>query len=164
MDAKEFKHHLIAGLMDWFPGRTIDSLVCAPKDAKDYCRLVREHLAVEGLNDYEILKTLMNIRRAKQCPTGLKPRRTRTLINKVLERVGCGLAQEQFEDILTDLVPGVCRDRTVDDLCCYADQALDYCERVRRATDCAGLTDNEILRSLMNIRKSPRKRSGAKTQ
>jgi hypothetical protein len=164
MDAKEFKHQLIAGLMEWFPDRTIDSLVCEPKDAKEYCRLVRENVGSHGLNDYEILKTLMNIRRDSNCPKGLNSRRTRILISKILSKIGGDFPAERFKEILVDTVPGVCRNRTVDDLCCYADQAHDYCNRVRHAVGCPNLTDTEVLRSLMNYRKAPVKRARSRSK
>lgn len=158
MPAKDFKGYLISWLIEWYPARTIDSLVCEPKDAMDYCRRVRDAVENDKLIDYVILKALMNQRRDKLCPKNLSPRRIRVATEKLLADAGCDLTPERFEAVLVDAVPGVCKNKTVDDLCCYADQAADYCERVRRLLGCPTLTDSAILRSLMNQRKTLKER------
>lgn len=158
MQANDFKEYLISWLIEWCPSRTIDSLVCEPRDAMEYCRRVRDALENDKLIDYVILKALMNQRRASQCPRNLSPRRIRVATNKLLAEAGCELTPQRFEAVLVDAVPGVCKDKTVDDLCCYADQAAEYCERVRRLVNCPTLKDSAILRSLMNHRKTLKER------
>lgn len=150
---QRFRQRLIEAIQRLFPGWTIDDLVCDPASAIRFCEAIRAETGCEGLYEVVILKPLMNIRRSKNCPTGLKSRRRRTSTARTLIGAGCNLTAEQFEEKLVDALADMYRRQTIDGLVCHPNEAHDYCGYVRNRIQCTELTNPFILRTLMNHRK-----------
>ncbi len=155
---EKFRDRLIDGLMDWFPDRTIDSLVCAPMDALDYCDKIREGVGSESLFDAVILKSLMNIRKRKDCPTGLKSIGRRRVVKRELEIAGCKMEAKAFKELVGDCLADMYKSRTIDELVCHPREASALCNYVRNRSECGDLTDEFILSTLMNVRKAANRR------
>lgn len=151
----EYRARLIKGLLAAFPGRTIDNLVCTPSDALKFCERIRKEVGSESLHDVVILKPLMNIRKRKDCPTGLKSKQRRQKLSDKLADVGCDIEEGQFREIVSDCLADMYKSRTVDEVVCYPREAMAFCNYVRNFTECDTLTDVLILTTLMNNRKSP---------
>lgn len=151
---EKFRERLVDGLIEQYPGQTIDGLLCTPLDALAYCDRIREGVGSECLADFVILKALMNIRKSKNCPIGLKRNRTRTVLKTELTSAGCQMESALFRDLVVDCLSGMYRDRTVDELVCQPREARMYCNYIRQKTRCNGLQDQLILSTLMNVRKA----------
>lgn len=152
---EKFKERLIDGLMQSFPGRTIDGLVCEPMEALKFCDLIRQGVGSESMADVVILKSLMNIRRRKDCPVGLKPARTQRFLKNELADCGCEIPPKAFRELLVNCLADMYKSRTIDELLCHPREAGALCNYIRRKADCAQLPDRLILSTLMNGRKSP---------
>jgi hypothetical protein len=159
---QKFKERLIDRLVNSFPNRTIDDLVTVPDDARRFCDLIREEMDGSGLSDAAILKALMNIRRSKSCPPGLKSKRTRTNWTKFIRDAGISLDPERFYEQLVDGLASMYKDSTVDEMLCHPVEAKKYCDYMRRCLTNRSLSDEKLLRPLLNYRKSPRSRSSTK--
>jgi hypothetical protein len=151
---EKFRERLIENLMTQFPGTTIDNLVCNPMNSLDYCDRIREGVASELLENEFILKSLMNIRKRKNCPTGLKSRGKRQLLKSKLLNAGCDIDALRFKEMIVDCLAGMYRDLTIDDLVCMPRGAGALCNYVRMKAKCDGLSDELILSALMNVRKA----------
>ncbi len=145
---------LIDGIVDQYPGQTIDDLVCNPLQALDYCDSIRVGVGSECLADVVILKALMHIRKRKDCPTGLKPVRTRRMLKSELQACGCELLPAEFKQIVVDCLADMYKSRTIDELVCQPREARMLCNYARRRTNCSALPDQLILATLMNVRKA----------
>ena len=150
----KFRERLIEALQLHFPEHTIDDLVCDPRSAIRYCDAVREEAECPELHDGVILKTLMNIRRAKNCPQGLKKRRTRVSTARVLRELSIDLDVDSFRTLLVDALASMYRYQTIDEILCHPVEALAYCNHIRNLLGCRGLEDSFILRTLVNVRKN----------
>lgn len=148
-----FRELLIATLLNEFPERSIDSLVCRPPDALTYCNKIRKAIS-SNPPDVVILKTLMNIRRAKSSPTGLKSPRTKKHLKIKLDEVGCTIDVKLFRDLLTDCLADMYHCRTIDEILCHPPEAAALCNYVRIRSKSEVLTDELILTTLLNNRKS----------
>lgn len=151
---EKFKERLIDGLSEFYPGQTIDGLVCTPIEALDYCNKIREGIGSESLADIVILKTLMNIRKAKNCPSGLRSKRTRRVLSKELQSCGCELSPASFKELVGDCLADMYKSTTIDEIVCHPRQALALCNHIRMRASCGTLSDRLILSTLMNARKA----------
>jgi len=151
--AVQFRNRLIARLQGSFPGFTIEQLLCTPELADQFVDLIRQEVHCPSLNGAVILGTLVNIRKRKDCPTGLnnKRRRNRT---KELADAGCALCLREFKELACDCLADMYTSRTIDSVLCYPDQARELSAYVRRRCDCSSLTDEMILSTIMNVRKA----------
>jgi hypothetical protein len=150
---RQFRARLIEAMPRLFPNVTIDELVCDTRRSRQFCAAIRDEAKAADLHDAVILKTLMNIRRANECPVGLKNQRTRTLMESELRGAGCEMEKDAFDDFIVDAFAGMYHGQTVDEIVCYPDQADAYCQFVRNELPCPGLPGSLILRRLMNVRK-----------
>ncbi len=64
LSAPAFRHRLEELKAATSPSWTVDDLVCHPNDAIAYCDHVRADMGCSNLEDFLILKTLMNNRKA----------------------------------------------------------------------------------------------------
>jgi hypothetical protein len=64
MKPAEFKESVVDCLADMYKNRTIDELLCHPREAKGLCQYARRKARSERLPDDLILSTLMNVRKA----------------------------------------------------------------------------------------------------
>ena len=151
---EKFRVRLIEGLIEWFPDRTIDGLVCSPLEAIEYCLKIREGVGSDSLHDAIILKSLMNIRKRKDCPRGLKSSGTRRLLQSELEAVGCKMPANTFKQAVVDCLADMYKSQTIDELLCHPREAHALCNYVRLRLDCQNLSDQLILSTLMNVRKA----------
>lgn len=151
---EKFRERLIDNLVSDFPEKTIDELICTPTDALDYCNRIRQGVGSECLSDVVILKALVNIRKQKNCPTGLKSRGRRRIVKKELLNAGCDLDPLLFKDLVVDALAGMFRDLTIDELVCQPREARSLCNYVRTKAECPQLSDDFILSTLMNVRKA----------
>jgi hypothetical protein len=151
---EKFRERLVDGLVEQYPEQTIDGLLCTPLDALAYCERIREGVGSECLADFVILKALMNVRKSKNCPVGLKRNRTRTLLKAELLSAGCESDAAQFRELVVDCLSAMYRDRTVDELVCQPREARMFCNYVRQQARCSALRDQLILSTLMNVRKA----------
>ena len=151
---EKFRERLVDHLIDSYPETTIDELVCTPDLALSYCNGIRDQVGSEFLSDVVILKALMNIRKQKSCPKGLKSRGRRRNVKRELLNAGCDLSPDLFKDLVVDCLAAMFRDLTIDELVCQPREARPLCNYVRSRAECRGLTDNFILSTLMNVRKA----------
>ena len=151
---EKFRERLINGLVAWFPGRTIDRLVCIPMDALEYCEKIRQDVGSQVLYDVVILKTLMNIRRRRDCPTGLNAGGSRQNVSQELVAAGCQLAADKFKELVVDCLADMYKSQTIDEMVCHPREAGALCNYVRLRSKCDNLTDGLILSTLMNVRKA----------
>ena len=149
-----FKERLVDLLIRDFPETTIDGLVCEPANSSEYCHIVRDDIECELLPDKVILKALMNIRRAKQCPVGLRRRVTRNRLVDELQRLGTKIEPLAFRDAVLDSHASMYKDITIDEILCSPKEAASLCVFVRRKCRDSKLPDELILRTLQNSRKS----------
>ncbi len=85
---------------------------------------------------------------------GVKGKKMKRKLEEELAAGGCGLDPSAFRDLLLDQKERTSPSWTVDELVCHPDDAKNYCDAVRVATDAPRLPDDLILRTLMNIRRS----------
>lgn len=148
-----FRKRLIDTLLKQLPGRSIDSIVCRPSDAAKYCDSIREQVA-SNPPDVVILKTLMNLRKTKSCPTGLKSLTRRRPLEVKLTELGSRLGVDEFRDLVNDCLADMYKSQTIDGLLCHPVEAAALCRYVRARGKCPELTDELILVTLMNNRKA----------
>lgn len=151
---EKFRERLVDGLVEQYPDQTIDGLLCTPLDSLAYCDRIREGVGSRCLADFLILKALMNIRKSKSCPVGLKRNRNRTVLKSELLSVGYKIEAARFRELVVDCLFGMYRDRTIDELVCQPREARMFCNFVRQQTRCNDLRDQLILSTLMNVRKA----------
>jgi len=151
---EKFKERLIEGLTGFHAGQTIDGLVCTPMEALEYCNKIRAGVGSESLADIVILKALMNIRKRKDCPVGLKPRRTRRVLSNELKSCDCALPDNSFKQLVTDCIADMYKSRTIDEIVCHPREARALCNYIRQRASCGTLSDQLILSTLMNVRKA----------
>lgn len=151
---EKFKERLIEGVIGFFPGQTIDGLVCNPLQSLEYCNKIRAGVGTESLADVVILKALMNIRKRKDCPTGLKPLRTRRILKNELAACGCLVTPEAFKQLVVDGLADMYKNRTIDELVCHPREARMLCNYIRGRAECESMPDPLILSTLMNVRKA----------
>ncbi len=149
-----FRERLINRLMEWFPGRTIDGLICRPAEALRYCDQMRSDVGSSSLCDIVILKALVNIRKQTKAPTGLLAKTTRRNVKNELMSAGCDLEPDAFKELATDCLSGMYKDTTIDETLCHPREALALCNYVRQQAGCTGLADEFILSTIMNYRKA----------
>lgn len=150
----KFNKRLIDGIIKLCPKQTIDGLVCNPEQSLEFCNSIRAGVGSKCLSDAVILKALMNIRRRKDCPTGLKPIRTRRVLKKELQHCDCSLESGAFRELAVDCLADMYKSRTIDELVCHPREARMLCNYIRKRADCKSLPDQLILSTLMNIRKA----------
>ena len=148
-----FRDRLIAKLLDAFPGRSIDSVVCRPHDAIKYCQMIRKD-TTSNPPDVVILKTLMNIRRKSSCPTGLKSPKARKHLKSKLNEIGCDIDDGEFRELVNDCLAEMYHNQTIDELLCHPLEAAALCVYVRNHGRSDVLTDEIILGTLLNNRKA----------
>ena len=148
-----FRGRLINKLLNAFPRRSIDSVVCNPADAIRYCQLIRKDIA-SNPPDVVILKTLMNIRRVRSCPTGLKSLGGRKFLKTKLKEVGCTIEPDDFRELVNECLAGMYKSQTIDEVLCHPPEAAALCAYVRSRAASNVLTDEIILGTLMNNRKA----------
>ena len=151
---EKFEMRLIDCLMDSFPNKTIDDMVCEPRNSILFCHTIRNQVASEALHDAIILKTLMNIRKRKNCPTGLKTIRKRKTLKKKLQEIGCDIPAMEFRELVVDCFGSMYKSITIDEIVCHPREALALCNFVRMKSGNEDLPDKLILQTLMNIRKA----------
>lgn len=151
---ERFRTLLLETLEEVFPGSTIDSILCQPSNALDYCKVVRKAIAAPRLLDAVILKALVNLRKVKRCPKGLGGRITRRNLRKELQMCGCDLEPHEFRTLVADCFADMYKSRTVDELLSYPPEAEGLCLYVRGQAGCRQLPFDLILATLMNNRKS----------
>jgi transcriptional regulator with XRE-family HTH domain len=86
----------------------------------------------------------------------LTPRRKRMSrkLEMELEECGCSLTPAAFRELLEDRKATTSPSWTIDDLVCHPKEAMEFCDLIRSETNCPELTDDLVLRTLMNIRRS----------
>jgi hypothetical protein len=151
---EKFRHRLIDHLIEQFPGWTIDDLVCSPESSIVFCNGIREGYAVDSLADALILSSLLNIRKRKDCPIGLKTKGPRRVLKHELINNGCTIEPAVFKKRLVDIMSERFTGRTIDDLVCRPREAARFCDLIRDCTHCRALPNQLILRTLMNVRKA----------
>jgi hypothetical protein len=151
---EKFRERLTDGLAASFPGRSIDSLVCTPLDALTYCEKIRDGVGSQTLCDVVILKSLMNIRKQKDCPTGLKSAGPRRNLKRDLQDAVCRLEAKAFKELVGDCLADMYKSRTIDEMICHPREARALCNYIRSRAQCTSLTDDLILSTLMNVRKA----------
>ncbi len=151
---EKFEEWLIETLIGFFAGYTIDDLLCTPQASLKYCINVREGVGASELIDSVILKSLINIRKRKSCPTGLKATGRRTVLKTALRKAGCELHPDTYKELLVDCLADMYKGQTIDELVCHPNEAIAFCGYVRRKASCQALPDTLILRPLMNVRKA----------
>ena len=149
-----FRMRLIKRLIEWFPNRTIDGLICRPAEALSYCEQMRSDVGSYSLCDAVILKALVNIRKQKKCPTGLLATTARRNVKLELAGASCNLTPEVFKELANDCLSGMYKDATIDETLCHPREALALCNYVRQTADCRSLADEFILSTIMNYRKA----------
>jgi hypothetical protein len=152
---EKFRDRLIDEMTSSYPGKSIDDLVCNPLSSLGYCDRIRQGIGSECLYDVFILKSLLNIRKRKDCPTGLKRHRTRRVLSRELLNAGCRLLAGRFRELVNDCLADMYKSQTVDGLLCHPREAAALCNYVRNRSACNALSDELILSTLMNNRKSP---------
>jgi len=148
-----FRERLIGKLLKEFSGRSIDSVVCCPPDAINYCEMIREEVA-SNPPDVVILKALMNIRRKKSCPTGLKSPQTKKRLKAKLSEIGCAIDDDKFRELVGDCLADMYHSQTIDEILCHPPEAAALCNYVRARGKSDILTDEIILTTLLNNRKT----------
>lgn len=149
----DFRRRLIERLLNDFPGRSIDSVVCRPRDAIRYCEMIRDDYESHP-PDVVILKTLMNIRRSKSCPTGLKSPQSRKRLKTKLSEIGCPIGEDEFRVLVSDCLADMYKSQTIDEVLCHPHEAAALCNYVRARGKSDVLTDELILTTIMNNRKA----------
>ena len=150
----KFQQGLIVCLIDMFPGRSIDGLTFVPADALRYCDEIRNRTGVPKFSDAVILKALMNLRRSSECPVGLKSAPRRPNLDVSLESLGYDGTTLAFRELLIDCLADIYKDQTIDEMLCHPHESQQYCHFVRRKSEVSAMSDDFILSSLMNVRKS----------
>ena len=148
-----FRTRLLDVLLKGFPERSIDSVVCRPDDAVKYCQMIRKEIA-SNPPDVVILKALMNIRRNKSCPTGLKSPTPKKKLKSKLKDIGWSIGDVAFRELVDDCLADMYKSQTIDEVLCHPPEAAALCVHVRTRADSDVLTDEIILGTLMNNRKS----------
>lgn len=148
-----FRARLLDTLLKGFPGRSIDSVVCRPHDAIKYCQMIRKEITSDP-PDVVILKALMNIRRNRSCPTGLKSPTSKKKLKSKLKDIGCSIGEVAFRELVDDCLADMYHSQTIDEVLCHPPEAAALCVYVRTRGDSDVLTDEIILGTLMNNRKS----------
>ena len=148
-----FRDRLIAKLLKAFPGRSIDSIVCRPPDAIRYCEMIREDVTSDP-PDVVILKSLMNIRRMKSCPTGLKSPQTKKNLKYKLSELGCTINADEFRELVSDCLADMYHSQTIDEILCHPHEAAALCNYVRNRGESDEMADELILTTLLNNRKT----------
>ncbi|MCO8124510.1 hypothetical protein NHH03_22415 [Stieleria sp. TO1_6] len=151
---EQFKKRLLGLFAEHMPGKTLDDLVCEPSQAREYCEIVRKDTDLEWMPDVVPLKTLLNIRKKKDCPKGLKRERTNRRLDKRLKDAGCKMKPDAFRDLLVNAHVDMYKNQTVDNLVCHPREARQLCQFVRNKAKCPDLSDEMILSTLMNVRKA----------
>lgn len=87
-------------------------------------------------------------------------------MEKLLQTFGCDIDADEFRDLIQEVFSVMHPAWTDEDMLYHPRDAIRYCEAIRCRTDCDGLSDEFVLRSLVNIRKSGRnpKRARAKSR
>lgn len=151
---EKFKERLIDTLISEFPGTTIDALLCEPDNAISFCNAIRQGIGVEDLSDVVMLKTLLNIRKRKDCPPGLKKGGKTRLLERELVAAGCDMSPGNFRPFVVDCFASMYKSRTIDELLCHPLEAKMLCEWIRKQPSCEQLPNSLILSTLINVRKA----------
>ena len=151
---EKFRERLIDAIQAHCPGMTIDGIVCDPKMALSYFGYVQEMIGSESLHEAVVLKTLMNIRKQKSCPTGLRSTGKRRNLKRELEKAECRIEPARFKEIACDCHADMYKSRTIDEIVCHPREAMALCNYVRMKADCSYLSDDLILSTMMNVRKA----------
>jgi hypothetical protein len=64
IEAAQFRELVVDCLSAMYRDRTVDELVCQPREARMFCNYVRQQARCSALRDQLILSTLMNVRKA----------------------------------------------------------------------------------------------------
>ncbi|GAB5405480.1 MAG: hypothetical protein Aurels2KO_37110 [Aureliella sp.] len=152
--ADRFRSQLLAALPVVCEGMTIDSMLCNPTASLRFCEHIRDTHGAESLHDALILRTLINIRKSKDCPPGLGGKGPRRSLKRELANSNCAMTAAEFRDFVGDCLASMYKGRTVDEIVCYPRQAMSLCNFTRRKSACSALDDSLILGTLMNVRKS----------
>ncbi len=64
LSPKEFREDLVDAFASMYKSRTIDELLCHPREARAFCNYSRSRLGCVELPNSLILRTLMNVRKA----------------------------------------------------------------------------------------------------
>jgi hypothetical protein len=71
-----------------------------------------------------------------------------------LRKSGCDMDIEDFRDLLVDTLHGMYRNWNDEDLMHNPREAGEFCNYIRRVTNCGALSDDLILRVLSGRRKT----------
>ncbi len=71
-----------------------------------------------------------------------------------LDEFGCEMDAGRFRELLEERKATTYPTWSIDELVCHPDEAKEFCVVIRTEANCAGLPDDLILRTLMNIRRS----------
>jgi len=71
-----------------------------------------------------------------------------------LQECRCDLSPVDFRDLLIERKHDTSPAWTIDELVCHPDEAKEYCNVIRAETKCPEMSDDLILRTLMNVRRS----------
>jgi hypothetical protein len=153
LDVEAFRKTVIGLFTEMYPRWSDEDLLCLPREATRFCNMVRMRSGCD-VADRTILRSLQNSRKAGRMD-GL-PRKVRggsSLLADELAAAGCDLDPEAFREMLVDLLHGMYRSWTDEELTCNPHESLRYCSEVRLRARAAELSDMLILRSLTNIRR-----------
>jgi transcriptional regulator with XRE-family HTH domain len=83
-----------------------------------------------------------------------KGKRMSRKLEDELEQFHCEWDAGAFREMLEENKSLFAPSWTVDELVCHPDEAKKFCNAIRSLEGCAGLPDDLILRTLMNVRRS----------
>jgi hypothetical protein len=149
---ESFKGLLLKTLQSDFPTATIDSVLNSPAIATRYCETIREQHIDANLHDAIILKTLMTIRRRRECPKKLIGGPSKVRLSKLLADGGCSMPVGGFRELVTACLKDMCDGQSIQAVLCHPREALALCEYIKAKSQFPSLPNSLILKVLWSIR------------
>ncbi len=150
---ENFKAQLIEALRTDFPTATIDAVLSTPAVATRYCEVMRELFPNANLHDAIVLRTLMSIRKGKECPLKLIGGPSKVKLSKLLRDGGCSLGVADFRQLVAACLVAMCKGQSIHEVLCHPREALALCEYVKLKCKAAALPHSLILKVLLTLRK-----------
>jgi hypothetical protein len=148
-----FKALLLETMRADFPMLTIDAVLSTPAAATRFCEVIRETSPSANLHDAIILRTLMTIRKRKECPVKLIGGPSKVKLSKLLADSGCPMGVDEFRKVVAACLSSMFNGRSIHDVLCHPREALALCEYVRSKSKAEVLPHTLILKVLLSIRK-----------
>jgi transcriptional regulator with XRE-family HTH domain len=87
-------------------------------------------------------------------PTRKEKGKMKRKLEDELMECNCAMDGGRFRELLEERRATKYPSWTIDELVCHPDDAKEFCKTIRTETDCPGLADDLILRTLMNVRRA----------